>query len=118
MLGTYLKSCLEDLTVTEVGGEGAPGVQVDSELLAAARVMPGERVRVLLHGRAGGFECYARPAGRGTGSVIVAGSGELGIRVGDRVSLATECVLVDREALSHQPRRVRVDPGNRPVAGG
>jgi aspartate 1-decarboxylase len=115
MLRTYLKSCLEGLVVTEVEAGGEPGVRVDSELLAAAQVMPGERARVLLHGGGGAFECYAAAAARGSGSVVVSGVGGLALRVGDRVSLATECSLVDREALAHEARRVRVDENNRPV---
>ncbi|MBI5835675.1 MAG: aspartate 1-decarboxylase [Candidatus Eisenbacteria bacterium] len=112
MLRSYRKSSLEGLTVTEVDGAGPARVRVDSELLAAAHIMPGEHIRVVRHG-GGAFECHAEPAPRGSGTVSVGGLP--GYQPGDRLDLHTECLLVDREALEHQPRRITVDENNRPV---
>jgi len=120
MLKAYLRSSLEGLRVTQVTATGPAGVRVDSELLAAAQILPDERVRVSPHAGGAPFECYAAAAGRGSGIVAVEGAAAAGLQVGDLVSLTTECLLVDREALAHRPRRVdvrgenRLAPGDRP----
>ena len=115
MLRTYLKSRLGPLTVTEAAQDGEPGLQLDSQLLASAQIMPGERIRVTCEGGGLGFLAYALPARRGTGMVRVSGAGNLGIAAGERLWVSTECALVDREALSHEPRVVEVDGENRVV---
>jgi len=113
VLRIYLKSKLGPLTVTEASEDPGPGVQIDSDLLAAAHIMPGEKVRVSAAQGAAGFECHAAPARRGSGTVRVLGARGLGLGPGDRLTVTTECMLVDREALAHEPREIEVSEGNR-----
>ena len=112
MLRTYLKARVVGLTITESEPGAAPGLALDSEVLAAAQIMPGERVRVSVHGGPA-CECHASPARRGSGTVRL--TGFAGAPAGASLTVATECLLVDREALTHEPREVRVGPGNRLV---
>lgn len=111
LLRTYLKSRLGPLRITEVAEGGEPGIQLDSELLAAAQIMPGEQVRLAL-GSGVQFVAFAAPAKRGTGAVRLTG---LRISEAERAAplwIWTECTLVDREALAHEPRETRVDGEN------
>lgn len=103
------------VTRAEAGGE--PGIRIDSELLAAAHIMPGERIRVLGEGGQA-FDTWAVPARRGSAEVVVTGAGPGGLKTGDRVRVVAECVLVDREALQHEPRVVEVDADNRAKPAG
>jgi aspartate 1-decarboxylase len=114
LLRIYLKSRLGPLRITEVTAEGEPGIQVDSELLAAAQIMPGEQVRLAL-GVGVPFVVFAAPSKRGSGTVKLTG-----FRVSEAertvpLWLWTECLLVDREALAHEPRETRVDSQNHVV---
>lgn len=115
MLRIYLKSRLGPITVTEAQADGEPGLQLDSELLAAAQIMPGERIRICSEGAGMEFMAFAVPARRGTGTVRISGAGKLGIVPGEKLWVSTECVLVDREALGHEPRWIEVDGDNRVV---
>ena len=112
MLNHFLKSRLGPLRVTASDPLGPPGLSLDSELLAAARIMPGERVRAQVHGGPA-FWCYAAPARRASGTVAVAGA--LGVGPDARVTVTTECLLVEREALTHEAREVAVDGENHPL---
>lgn len=110
-----LKSKIHRATVTGVDLHYEGSVTVDSRLLEAANIVPGEQVHVLNLNNGARFVTYAIAAPRGSGTLLLNGpAARLGMP-GDLVTLLAYAVADDEELKGWKPLIVQVDKRNRPV---
>jgi aspartate 1-decarboxylase len=115
---TLFKYKIHRATVTHADLHYEGSVTVDAELLAAADILPFERVHVwnVTNGRR--LETYALPGDPGSGVVCVNGAAAHHASPGDVVIVATFAEPEsEAEARAWRPVLVRVDERNRRVEG-
>jgi aspartate 1-decarboxylase len=99
------------LTGADLDYEGS--IAIDTNLLAAAEILPGEQVHVLNLSNASRLITYAIEAPAGSGTVLLNGpAARLGL-AGDRVVIISYCTVSDEEARQLRPKVVKVDEKNR-----
>lgn len=99
------------LTGTELDYEGS--IAIDSDLIQAADMLPGEQVHVLNLQTGSRLVTYVIEAEPGSGTVMLNGpAARLGMP-GDVVVILSYCSMADDEARKHVPRVVLVDEKNR-----
>jgi len=112
------KSKIHRATVTQAELHYEGSITVDSTLLEAADILPGEKVQVVDISNGARFETYTIAGARHSGVVCVNGAAARLVQPGDLVILITYCHLSDEAARSHSLKVVFVDGSNRPVADG
>lgn len=99
------------LTGTELDYEGS--IAIDSNLIQAADMLPGEQVHVLNVNSGSRLVTYVIEAEPGSGTVMLNGpAARLGMP-GDLVVIISYCTVPDDEARKLAPRVVFVDDKNR-----
>jgi len=99
------------ITGTDLNYEGS--LAVDSDLLAAADILPGEQIHVLNLNTGSRLVTYAIVAPAGSGTMMLNGpAARLGVP-GDRIIVIAYGTLDDEEARAFRPTIVRVDEHNR-----
>jgi aspartate 1-decarboxylase len=115
MLRTMLKSKLDRVMVTQADPNAAGSITVDSDLLDAADLLPGERVAVVDLANGNRLETYLIAGERGTGVVYISGAAARLVRAGDIVTVVSYATIDDDEARTLRPRVVHVDNSNHVV---
>ena len=115
MQRTLLKSKIHRATVTEADLHYQGSVSLDPLLMAAADVLPHERVEIYNITNGERFATYAIEGRRGSGDVRINGAAAHKARRGDLVILCTYAGYDDEGARRHEPRVVFVDEHNRQV---
>ena len=110
-LRQLLKSKIHRATVTDADLEYVGSITVDSSLLEAVDIWPGELVHVWNITNGERFETYALAGEPGSGIVQINGAGAHKARRGDRVIIAAFS-LTDEPV---EARQVLVDDQNRLV---
>ena len=119
-LRKLVKSKIQRLTVTDKNLKYEGSLELDSGLMKAADILPGEVVLVVNVNNGARFETYAIEAvvdghGPGPGACVLNGAAARLGEVGDEV-IVMSTVLVDDESLGgHRLIRVNVDHQNRIV---
>jgi aspartate 1-decarboxylase len=101
----FLRSLIDGASVTECRPDGDDAVIVDHEVLAAADLLPLERVTVTNTSRALRFETVCAAAPPGGGAVVCSGAAAGCAAVGDQLVIAAYAEL-DREDLPYHVARV------------
>jgi aspartate 1-decarboxylase len=91
-------------------------ITVDSALLEAADILPGEKVSVVDITNGARLETYTIAGEAGSGVIGINGAAEHLVHVGDLVILIAYAQLTTEEARAFAPRIVHVDTANRIVA--
>jgi aspartate 1-decarboxylase len=112
---TMLKSKIHRATVTQADLHYVGSVTVDSDLLDAADLLPGERVAIVDVTNGARLETYVIAGPRGTGVVGINGAAAHLVHPGDLVILIAYAQMDDATARSYRPRIVHVDADNRIV---
>ena len=113
MLRSMFKSKIHraTLTATKLDYEGS--IAVDSDLLKAADMLPGEEVHVLNCNNGERLVTYLIEAPAGSGTMMLNGpAARLGYP-GDTVVLITYAMVTEEEARNWKPTVVHVDEKNR-----
>ena len=113
MRRTLLKSKIHRATVTEANVEYEGSISIDAELMAAADILPWERVDVWDCTNGARLQTYAIPGEPGSGEICINGAAAHLVKPHDVVIIATFAEFDDAEARSWQAKRVFVGPGNR-----
>ena len=113
MRRTLLKSKIHRATVTEANVEYEGSISIDAELMAAADILPWERVDVWDCTNGARLQTYAIPGEPGSGEICINGAAAHLVKPHDVVIIATFAELDDAEARGWQAKRVFVGPGNR-----
>jgi aspartate 1-decarboxylase len=115
---TLFKSKIHRATVTHADLHYEGSVTVDADLLAAADILPFERVHVWNVSNGNRVETYALRGDSGSGVVCVNGAAAHHASPGDVVIIATFAQAEsEAEARAWRPVVVRVDERNRLVPG-
>jgi aspartate 1-decarboxylase len=110
---TMLKSKIHRATVTRADLHYVGSVTVDSDLLDAADLLPGEQVAIVDVTNGARLETYVIPGPRGSGVVGINGAAAHLVHPGDLVILISYAQMDDDLARRFQPRVVHVDADNR-----
>ncbi|MPZ28914.1 MAG: aspartate 1-decarboxylase [Micromonosporaceae bacterium] len=116
MLRTMLKSKIHRATVTQADLHYVGSVTVDTDLLEAADLLPGEQVAIVDVSNGARLETYVIPGERGSGVIGINGAAAQLVHPGDIVILIAYAQLDDATARTFRPRVVHVDRANRIVA--
>jgi aspartate 1-decarboxylase len=112
------KSKIHRATVTHADLHYVGSVTVDSELLDAADILPGELVSIVDVTNGARLETYTIAGERGSGVIGINGPAAHLVREGDVVILITYAAMTTAEALDFVPTVVHVDTANRIVGLG
>ncbi len=108
-----LRSKLHRISVTECNVEYEGSLTLDPDLMREAGMVPYERIDVYDVDSANRFSTYLIEGEPGGGDCCVNGAAAHLVRVGDKLILASYCVVEDKDVAIHQPQIVIVGEGNR-----
>ena len=115
MQRTMLRSKIHRVRLTGADLHYEGNIALDTDLLHAADILPGEQVHVLNLSNAQRLVTYAIEAPAGSGTVMLNGpAARLGVP-GDLVIVITYATMTEEEARAWRPKIVHVDGENRPV---
>jgi aspartate 1-decarboxylase len=113
MMRTVLKSKVHRATITETELDYSGSLTLDSDIMAAADILPFERVLVVNFNNGVRFETYIIVGEKGSGTVCLNGpAARLGMP-GDIVTVMSFAAIDDAEVPQIKPRTVYVDRDNR-----
>ena len=118
MRRSLFKSKIHRATVTDADLQYEGSVTIDQDLLAAADILPYERVHIWNATNGSRLETYALPGESGSGVVCVNGAAARHAHPGDVVIIATFADVEEHDARAWRPTVVRVDGANRIVVAG
>jgi aspartate 1-decarboxylase len=115
---TMLKSKIHRATVTQADLHYVGSVTVDTDLLDAADLLPGEKVAIVDVTNGARLETYVIAGERGSGVIGINGAAAHLVHPGDLVILISYAQMDDELARRYQPQVVHVDARNRIIAVG
>jgi aspartate 1-decarboxylase len=111
-----MSSKIHRATVTQADLHYVGSVTVDADLLAAADLLPGERVDIVDVTNGARLSTYVIPGEAGGGQICINGAAAHLVHPGDLVILIAYGSFEDAEARAFVPSVVFVDAHNRIVA--
>ena len=115
MLRTMLQAKLHRVRVTEADLHYEGSATIDAELLAAADILPYERVDIWNVTNGERFSTYAIKGERGSGMISLNGAAARKAQKGDLVIIAAYGMVEDKELKSFKPKLVFVDEQNKNI---
>jgi aspartate 1-decarboxylase len=115
MFRTMMKSKIHRATVTQADLHYVGSVTIDTALMEAADILPGEQVAIVDITNGARLETYAIPGPRDSGVIGINGAAARLVHEGDLVILITYATMTDAEARAARPKVVHVDARNRIV---
>lgn len=112
MLLTLCKSKLHRAVVTEANLHYMGSITIDAALMAAAGMLPFERVQVVDVANGARFETYVVEGKAGSGTICLNGAAARLVHVGDPVIIIAYAQLTPEEARVHRPTIVLLKPDN------
>ena len=116
MRRTMLHAKIHRAVVTDADLEYEGSVSIDSDLLAASDILPGQQVHIWNITSGTRIVTYAIDGEAGSGVICINGAAAHQNRPGDLVIIASWVELEDAEARTYRPRVVRVDDKNRIIS--
>ncbi len=99
------------VTMAELYYEGS--ITVDKDLLAAADILPYEKVQVVNLNTGSRLETYTLEGPAGSGMICLNGPAARLGTVGDEVIIITYTTMTDADAKKHKPKIILVDKNNK-----
>jgi aspartate 1-decarboxylase len=115
---TMFKSKIHRATVTHADLHYVGSVTIDTELLEAADILPGELVSIVDVTNGARLETYTIEGERGSGVIGINGAAAHLVHEGDLVIIITYASMEDHEARAFCPSIVLVDANNTIVSLG
>ena len=103
-------------TVTDARVDYEGSITIDAALLAAADILPGEKVLIANLTNGSRIESYALEGRPGAGGICLNGGAAQHGKKGDKVIIMTFAVLSDEQIRGHKPRIVLVNERNEIVS--
>jgi aspartate 1-decarboxylase len=116
MLISLFKSKIHRVKVTEAELSYVGSITVDTDLLDAAGILPGEQVHIVNNNNGERFITYTIAGERGSGIVCLNGAAARKAEVGDIIIIITYAMFTPEEAASYEPKIVFPDENNRLIA--
>lgn len=118
MQRTMMKSKIHRATVTQADLHYVGSLTVDADLMAAADLLPGEKVDIVDIENGSRLSTYVIEGPAGSGVIGINGAAARLISPGDRVIVISYADMADAQARSFVPSVVFVDGDNRVVQRG
>lgn len=115
---TMFKSKIHRATVTQADLHYVGSVTIDSDLLDAADLLPGEQVAIVDVTNGARLETYVIAGERGSGVIGINGAAAHLVHPGDLVIIISYAQMDDATARSFKPAVVHVDADNRIISVG
>ncbi|MDR1999759.1 MAG: aspartate 1-decarboxylase [Frankiaceae bacterium] len=115
MYRTMLKSKIHRARVTQADVDYVGSVTIDSDLMRAADLLPGEQVAIVDVTNGARLETYVIPGAAGSGVIGINGAAAHLIHPGDLVIIISYAMLSDARARAQAPKVVHVDLATRIV---
>ncbi|MBE6305436.1 MAG: aspartate 1-decarboxylase [Bacteroidales bacterium] len=109
MLIQVLKSKIHRVTVTEANLDYIGSITIDSKLMAAAGIIPGERVFIVDNNNGERFDTYAIPGPEGSGVICLNGAAARKVHRGDVVIIMAYALVTPEEGATIKPKLVFPD---------
>jgi len=113
MLRTMLKSKIHRATVTRADLHYVGSITIDSDLIEAADLLPGELVHVVDITNGARLETYVIEGAAGSGEIGINGAAARLVQPGDLVIIIGYGLVTGEEAAGLKPRVVHLDAANR-----
>ena len=113
---TMMKGKIHRATVTDANLAYEGSITLDPVLMELADILPHEQVHVYDVDNGNRLITYAIEGAPGEGGVCLNGAAARLVQPGDKVIVVSYAEVDDAEARSWNPRVVRVDERNRPLA--
>ena len=110
---TLLKGKIHRARVTECNLQYAGSIGIDEDLLAAANMVPYEKVLVADVTNGSRFETYVLPAPKGSGTIAIYGAAAHLAKLNDIVIIFAWANMEEEEAKSFKPSICLVDENNK-----
>jgi aspartate 1-decarboxylase len=108
-----LKSKIHRAVVTDADLNYVGSITIDADLMAAADILPNEKVTIVNNNNGERFETYVIEGKPGSGVICLNGAAARLVQKGDIVIILTYTILDDKECQEFKPRRVFVDSNNK-----
>ncbi|WP_404962753.1 aspartate 1-decarboxylase [Streptomyces sp. 147326] len=118
MYREMFKSKIHRATVTQADLHYVGSVTIDSTLMAAANLLPGEKVDIVDIDNGARLSTYVIEGEADSGVIGINGAAAHLINPGDLVIIISYASMSEEHARSYEPSVVFVDAGNRPVTTG
>lgn len=109
MMIEMLKAKIHRVTVTEANLNYIGSITVDSALLDAAGILPGERVYVVNNNNGERFDTYAIAGEPGSGVICLNGGAARKAQVGDIIIILAYASMTPDEARNWKPNVIFPD---------
>lgn len=103
MLIEMIDSKIHRVTVTEANLNYIGSITIDSLLLEAAGILPGQRVFIVNNNNGERFDTYTIAGEPGSGVVCLNGAAARKAQPGDIIIIMTYAQMTREEALTHKP---------------
>lgn len=104
-----LKSKIHRVTVTEANLNYIGSITIDSQLMEAANILPGERVYIVDNNNGERFDTYAIAGEPGSGMICLNGAAARKVHPGDIVIIMAYALMDAEEARTFKPAVVFPD---------
>lgn len=98
-----LKSKIHRVTVTEANLDYIGSITIDSELMEAAGILPGERVYIVDNNNGERFDTYTIAGEPGSGVICLNGAAARKVHCGDIVIIMSYATMSPDEAKTFKP---------------
>ena len=113
MFVKVLKSKLHRATVTDTKLHYPGSIEIDSELMEAADILPYESVLVADLNNGSRLETYAIPAKANSGKVVILGAAAQLVKRGDIIIIFSFGYYTPEEAKKVKPKVIVLDENNK-----
>jgi aspartate 1-decarboxylase len=103
MMIEMLKSKIHRVTVTEANLDYIGSITIDSDLLKAANILPGQRVWIVNNNNGERFDTYVIEGAPGSGVICLNGAAARKAQPGDIVIILTYASMTEEEAKTWKP---------------
>jgi len=113
MFRTMMKSKLHRAIVTEADLRYVGSITIDATLMAAADILPNEKVQIVNNNNGARLETYVIPGEKDSGVICLNGAAARLVQVGDEIIIISYAMVTNEEAKEHSPKVIFVDRQNR-----
>jgi len=112
MLRIMYKSKIHNATVTDANLNYTGSITIDSSLLKAADIFPGEKVQIVNLNNGTRVETYVIEGEPESGTICMNGAAARWAQRGDRVIIISYCILESKEATTFKPKALYLNDKN------
>lgn len=112
MFITVFKSKLHRATVTEANLNYVGSITIDSDLMEAAGILPGEQVHIVNNNNGARLVTYTIEGDPGSGVICLNGAAARLVQPGDQVIIISYAMMDAVEALTFKPTIIQLDGTN------